>query len=205
MQSSCEEYIENLIDDIGYEGFNAGFAKGYLDEDAIANEAEDIYENDVRDNPEAYFDDSQRMLSDAQEERIRILEYTIQKVNKTIDQFESMMDGENDDAIQEKIEELQERLEEYDSEIEEIKDDPEGDFPDELIDDKVSDLVSDVKSDPEWFLSEFGLNWDDYVNKEEFIQGVIDADGYGHTINSYDGSADEIYVNDQLFYVMRID
>jgi len=50
-------------------------------------------ENDVRDNPEAYFDDSQRMLSDAQEERIRILEYTIQKVNKTIDQFESMMDG----------------------------------------------------------------------------------------------------------------
>jgi len=205
MQSSCEEYIENLIDDIGYEGFNAGFAKGYLDEDAIASEAEDIYENDVRDNPEAYFDDSQRMLSDAQEERIRILEYTIQKVNKTIDQFESMMDGENDDAIQEKIEELQERLEEYDSEIEEIKDDPEGDFPDELIDDKVNDLVSDVKSDPEWFLSEFGLNWDDYVNKEEFIQGVIDADGYGHTINSYDGSADEIYVNDQLFYVMRID
>lgn len=205
MQSSCEEYIENLIDDIGYEGFNAGFAKGYLDEDAIASEAEDIYENDVRDNPEAYFDDSQRMLSDAQEERIRILEYTIQKVNKTIDQFESMMDGENDDAIQEKIEELQERLEEYDSEIEEIKDDPEGDFPDELIDDKVNDLVSDVKSDPEWFLSEFGLNWDDYVNKEEFIQGVIDADGYGHTINSYDGSADEIYVNDQLFYIMRID
>lgn len=205
MQTSCEEYIENLIDDIGYEGFNAGFARGYLDDDAIASEAEDIYENDVRDNPEAYFDDSERMLSDAQEERIRILEYTIQKVNNTIEQFESMMDGENDDAIQEKIDDLQERLEEYESEIEEIKDDPEGDFPDELIDDKVNDLVSDVRSDPEWFLSEFGLNWDDYVNKDEFIQGVIDADGYGHTINSYDGSADEIYVNDKLFYVMRID
>lgn len=205
MQSSCEEYIENLIDDIGYEGFNAGFARGYLDDDAIASEAEDIYENDVRDNPEAYFDDSDRMLSDAQEERIRILEYTIQKVNNTIEQFESMMDGENDDAIQEKIEELQERLEEYESEIEEIKDDPEGDFPDEMIDDKVSELVSDVRSDPEWFLSEFGLNWDDYVNKDEFIQGVIDADGYGHTINSYDGTAEEIYVNEQLFYVMRID
>jgi len=109
MQSSCEEYIENLIDDIGYEGFNAGFARGYLDDDAIASEAEDIYENDVRDNPEAYFDDSERMLSDAQEERIRILEYTIQKVYNTIDQFKSMMDGENDDAIQEKIEELNER------------------------------------------------------------------------------------------------
>ena len=51
----------------------------------------------------------------------------------------------------------------------------------------------------------FGLSWSHYVDKDEFIQGVIDADGYGHTINSYDGSADEVYVNDELFYVMRID
>jgi hypothetical protein len=43
------------------------------------------------------------------------------------------------------------------------------------------------------------------VDKDAFIQGVIDADGYGHTINSYDGNADEIYINDTLFYVMRID
>jgi phage shock protein A len=205
MQSSCEEYIENLIDDIGYEGFSSNFAKGFLDDDAIVSEAEDIYDNDVRNNPESYFDDSDRMLSDAQEERVRILEYTIEKVNKTIEQFESMMDGDNDEAIESKIEELQERLIEYNEEIEEIKDDPEGEFPDELIDDKVSDLVDDVRRDPEWFLSEYGLNWDNYINKNEFIQGVIDADGYGHTINSYDGSADEVYVNDQLFYVMRID
>ncbi len=205
MQSSCEEYIENLIDDIGYEGFSPGFAKGFLDDDAIVSEAEDIYENDVRDNPEAYFDDNERMLSDSQEERIRILEFTIEKVNRTIEQFEAMMDGDNDEAIQTKIEELQERLIEYDEEIEEIKEDPEGEFPDELIDDKVDELVSDVKRDPEWFLSEMGLNWDDYINKDEFIQGVIDADGYGHTINSYDGTADEVYVNDTLFYVMRID
>lgn len=205
MQSSCEEYIENLIDDIGYEGFSSNFVKGFLDEDAIVSEAEDIYENDVRDNPEAYFDDSQRMLSDSQEERIKILESTVEKINRTIEQFESMMDGENDEAIESKIEELQERLIESEEEIEEIKDDPDGDFPDELIDEKVSDLTDDVRRDPEWFLSEFGLNWNEYINKNEFIQGVIDADGYGHTINSYDGSADEVYVNDQLFYVMRID
>jgi hypothetical protein len=205
MQSSCEEYIENLIDDIGYEGFSSNFAKGFLDDDAIVSEAEDIYENDVRDNPEAYFDDSERMLSDSQEERVRILENTIEKINRTIEQFESMMDGENDEAIENKIEELQERLIESEEEIEEIKDDPQGDFPDELVDEKVSDLVSDVKRDPEWFLSEFGLSWNEYINKDEFIQGVIDADGYGHTINSYDGTADEVYVNDQLFYVMRID
>ena len=43
------------------------------------------------------------------------------------------------------------------------------------------------------------------IDKDEFIQDVIDTDGYGHTINSYDGSADEVTIQDQLFYVMRID
>jgi uncharacterized protein YlxW (UPF0749 family) len=205
MQSSCEEYVENLIDDIGYEGFNSGFAKDYLDVDSIVSEAEDIYENDVRDNPENWFDESDRMLSDKQEEEIRILKDRIAKVEETIQNFEERMDGENDEWIERKIEELQERIEEYTSEIEDIEMDPDGEFPEDMIEDKVQELVDDVRRDPEWFLSEFGMDWNNYVNKDEFIQGVIDADGYGHTINSYDGSADEIYVNDTLFYVMRID
>jgi hypothetical protein len=94
---------------------------------------------------------------------------------------------------------------EYSDEIEEIEGSPEGDFPDDLIDDKVQELVSDVRSDPESFMNEHGLEWEHYIDKDEFIQDVVDTDGYGHTINSYDGSADEVRVNDQLFYVMRID
>ena len=205
MKESCEESIESLIDDVGYEGFNAGFARQYLDEDAIADYAEDVYDSDVRDNPESYFDDSDRMLSNEQEEKIEILNRRIEYNTETIKKLEEQMDGENDDLIQEKIDELNELSEEYSSDIEDIEGDPEGDFPEDMIDEKVQDLVSDVKSDPESFMSDFGLSWSDYVDKDEFIQGVIDEDGYGHTINSYDGSADEIYVNDTLFYVMRID
>ena len=205
MKESCEEAIESLIDDIGYEGFNAGFARDYLDEEAIADYAEDVYDSDVRDNPESYFDDSDRMLSNEQEEKIEILNRRIEYNTETIKKLIEQMDGENDDLIQEKVDELNELSEEYSSDIEDIEGDPEGDFPEDMIDEKVQDLVSDVKSDPESFMSEFGLSWSDYVDKDEFIQGVIDADGYGHTINSYDGNADEIYVNDTLFYVMRID
>lgn len=205
MKESCEESIESLIDDVGYEGFNASFARDYLDEDAIADYAEDVYDSDVRDNPESYFDDSDRMLSNEQEEKIEILNRRIEYNTETIKKLEEQMDGENDDLIQEKIDELNELSEEYSSDIEDIEGDPEGDFPEDMIDEKVQDLVSDVKSDPESFMSDFGLSWSDYVDKDEFIQGVIDEDGYGHTINSYDGSADEIYVNDTLFYVMRID
>jgi hypothetical protein len=54
-------------------------------------------------------------------------------------------------------------------------------------------------------MTEWGLDISDYINKDDFIYGVIDTDGYGHTMNGYDGSADEVYVEDNLYYVMRID
>jgi len=205
MKSSCEDYIENLIDDIGYEGFNAGFARQYLDTEAIISYAEDVYYQDVNDSPDSYFDDSERMLSNKQEETIEILRKRIEYNANTISRLEEQMDGENDDDIQEKIDELNELSEEYIAEIEEIEEDPDGDFPEDLIDDKIKDLVSDVRYDPESFMESFGLSWSEYVDKDEFIEGVINADGYGHTLNSYDGTADEVYVGEKLFYVMRID
>jgi hypothetical protein len=205
MQSSCYDYLESLIDDIGYEGFNSGFARQFLDTDAIISYAEDVYNQDVWDEPSAYFDDSERMLSNKQEEQIEILKRRVEYNENTISQLEERMDGENDDDIQEKIDELRELSEEHIAEMEEIEEDPEGDFPDDLIESKIDELVSDVRRDPEEFMESFGLSWSEYVDKDEFIEGVIDADGYGHTLNSYDGSADEVYVNDKLFYVMRID
>ena len=208
MQSSCEEYIDNLIDDIGYEGFNASFARQFIDDEQVANYARDVYEDDVRENPEVYFDESDRMLSDKQDEKIRILKRRIQEINAHIEKLENLYDGENgenDEGIDEKIEELKEMIIEYEDEMEEIESDPQGEYPDDMIDEKVEDLVSDVKRDPEWFMNDFGLDWEDYIDKEGFIKAVVDADGYGHTLNSYDGTADEIYVENTLFYVMRID
>jgi hypothetical protein len=206
MQSSCYEAVESLIDDVGYEGFNTSFARQHIDTDAVVEYAEETYDDDIRNNPESYFDESERMLSNKQKENIEILKSRIAKTESYISRLEDDLDGEdNDDAIQDKIDELTDLITEYQDEIEEIENDPEGDFPEDLIEDKVQSLVSDVRDDPEWFMNDFGLDWEHYIDKDEFIQAVIDTDGYGHTINTYDGSADEIYVNNQLFYVMRID
>jgi TolA-binding protein len=206
MQSSSYEAVEQLIDDVGYEGFNASFARAHIDTDAVVSYAEDTYEDDVRENPDAYFDDSERMLSDEQQEKIDILNGRIEKTEGYIVRLKEQLDGtDNDESIEEKIEEMEGLTIEYSDEIEEIEGSPEGDFPDDLIDDKVQELVSDVRSDPESFMNDHGLDLEHYIDKDEFIQDVIDTDGYGHTINSYDGSADEVRVNDQLFYVMRID
>lgn len=205
MQSSSYEAVENLIDDIGYEGFNASFARQHIDEDAVADYAEETYDDDVRNNPDVYFDDSQRLLSDEQDEKIGILKMRISQTQKLISNFEEQDDGEDDESIEEKIDELTDLIVEYEDEIDEIENSPEGEFPNDLIDDKVQELVGDVRRDPESFMNDFGLDWEHYIDKDEFIQDVIDTDGYGHTINSYDGSAEEVTIQDQLFYVMRID
>jgi hypothetical protein len=205
MQNSCYESVENLIDDIGYEGFNASFAKDYIDVESVVDYAEDIYNEDVENNSDVYFDDSERNLSREQEEKIDILKMRISQTQQLISKLEEQYGDEDDESIEEKIDELTDLIVEYEDEIGDIENDPEGDFPQDLIDEKVEELVSDVRQDPENFMNEFGLEWDRYIDKDAFIQGVIDTDGYGHTINRYDGSADEIYVQEQLFYVMRID
>jgi len=205
MQSSSYECVDNLIEDIGYEGFSKSFIQDYIDSDLVADEAEEIYDNDVRENPEAYFDESERELSDEQVEQINILKMKIEKNKKFVEKLENDDYDDDDDEIQEKIDEINEIIEEYESEIEDIESSPEGYFPEDIIADKVDSLVDAVRRDPEWFISDFGLDWKHYINKDELIKGVIDADGYGHTLNSYDGTADEVYINGELFYVMRID
>ena len=206
MQSSCYEYVQQLIDDIGYNGFSNGFARDYIDVDRVADYAEDVYDDDVRNNPDSYFSDEDRALSDEQDEEIDILNDRIKQTQTLIERLENEMDGgEDDEETQEKIDEMTERIDEMESEITDIEEDPSGDFPEDLITEKIDDLVSDVRTDPEEFMETFGLNWEDYIDKDDFIQGVIDTDGYGHTISSYDGNADEIYVQDKLFYIIRID
>jgi predicted nuclease with TOPRIM domain len=205
MKSSAYDYVENLIDDIGYRGFSENFAKDYIDEDDVIRYAEDMFEDDVRENPDIYLSDDDRMLSSDQEEQIERYELKISQIQSMIERLEDEMDGENDDDIEEKIDELNGEIDDLNTEIDDVKENPDGDFPDELIEDAVKDRVNEVRRDVLGFMEDFGLNWDDYVNKDDFIEGVIDADGYGHTLNSYDGNADEIKVMDEWYYVMRLD
>jgi hypothetical protein len=205
VQRSCYDRVDNLIDDIGYEGFSRGFAQSYIDSEKVADYAEDYLGEDVYNNPEIYLDESDRQLSDSQEREISVLEYRISKTRKEIENLEEIKDENTEEELDEKIDELTDLITEMEEEIESIKDDPDGDFPDDLIQEKIDDLVDDVRSDPEAFLNEHGFDWADFIDKDEFIQGVIDADGYGHTLNGYNGSVDEMQVQGTWYYVMRID
>lgn len=205
MEKSAYDNLDNLIDDIGFEGFSKSFSMGYLDTEAIVDYAEEMYEYDVRESPESYFNEEEKELSDRQEEDIRVARLFIERAENQISMMEDQMDGDNDDEIQEKIDELKESIETYEEEITEIEENPDGEYPEDLIDDKVKELIRDVRYDPEEFMEMHGLEWDRFIDRDDFIKGVIESDGYGSVLNSYDGSADETKVGDQWFYVMRID
>jgi len=205
IDSSAYESVEQLVDDIGYEGFSRNFVMNYLDTDAIEGTAEDIYNQDVYNCPECYLSEDQRMLSREQESEIDRLENRAEKLKATIEQLKKEKAQHDNELIDEKIEELTDLIDEIETEIEEIRNDPDGDWPDDLLEEAIKDRVSEAMDDPESFLNEMGFSFSDYIDKDEFIKAVIDEDGYAHTLARYDGSADEVSVNGVSFYVMRID
>jgi DNA repair exonuclease SbcCD ATPase subunit len=205
VKSSAEERVEQLIDEIGYEGFSDGFARSYIDTDKVVDYAEDVYNDDVYNNPEVYLDDEDRMLSSEQNEKISVLNYKISRLEENISDLEDKLGGDYEEEVKEKIEQLEKIIDEYNEEISDIEDDPDGDWPEEVIEEKIAQMLRRVQKDPENFLEEMGSRFEDFIDKDKFIEDVIDADGYGHTLNGYNGSIDEVYINNILFYVMRID
>ena len=204
-QESAYDSVEGLIDDIGYEGFSQSFLEDYIDTDELKNYVYDFYYDDINEQPESYLSDEDRELSDAQEEQISVKQRTIGKLQNQIDLLEKRMDGQYDDEISEKIDELREMISDLEIEIDEIKENPEGDFPEELIEREIDSRVDDALYDPADWIRNYGLDLKNFIDQREFINGVIDADGIGHTLNRYDGSDDEISVNGIYFHVMRID
>lgn len=204
---SAKESIGNLIDDVGFKGFSKSFVSSHLDEEKIVDYFREYFEEDVYNNPEAYFEDDQRELSTKQEEKVEILE---EKISRTEDIIETLQERfssneTKNSSIEDKIQEFLEYIEEMKDEIEEIKDNPEGDFPEELFEHAIDNRLYDVRSNPEHYLHDFGLELDEFIDRDDFIDAVLDADGYGHNLSTYDGTIDEIDVMGETFWVCRID
>ena len=205
MMSSSKQSLEEMIDEMGYEGFSRSLLEEFIDEEEVSYYAKDFYEDDVYSNPESYLDDDKRMLSNKQKEQVDIFEMRKDRLNRSIEQFLNGLGGENDEWYRRKIKELEGIVEEFDEEIEMIKGDPDGDYPEDLVSQVIDDNVREVKRNPMQFLDDFGLDFSNYINKKKFIEEIINTDGYGHTLNRYDGSADEVFVDGDLFFIMRID
>ena len=205
MMESSKKNLEDLIDDIGVEGFNKNFIRDYIDVESVVDDITDYLYNDLHDSPESYFEDDQRMLSPQQNENIEIMEQKISSIKNIIKKLSEQSQGNADPTITSKIKEFEGMITDIIEEIQFIKDDPQGDYPTELYDEKYLELKRNAENDYEFYMDMFGLETNSYIDNDKLILGIIDSDGYGPTLNSYDGGAEDEYVEGKLFYVMRID
>jgi hypothetical protein len=211
MLSSCKDSVQNNIDDIGLNNMGEGvknLLQYNIDEDRVRDEISEFYDYDVRENHDVYLDEEDRELSDKQQEEISLLKRKIAQTEELISNLDDLLNDEDsnvdEDEIKEKISELEDIISEANDEISDIEESPDGDFPEDLINDKVDELVEREMRDPLEYLTEHGYSLENYVNVDGVIDDIIEADGYGHTLNFYDGNADEVTIQNETYYVMRI-
>jgi len=208
MDEAAEEYVEDLIDDIGIDGFRKSFVEGYIDEDYLKDYVYNFYYDDVVQNPEVYFNDGDFELTEEQEARKEQLETYISDMEdmktELEDKQKELEDSDSDEyyELQEKIDEIEENIDTAQEELDSIE--PDNEPTDEMIEDKVNDYVRDRVSDPIDFINEFGLELEDFIDKKALIKGYIESDDYGQILNKYDGTYDTIEFNDEIYYIMRI-
>ena len=89
-------------------------------------------------------------------------------------------------------------------EILSIKEDPQGDYPDHLIEQSIQDRLEDMKSNPLDYVEDWGLNLKDYVEMESLAEYIVETDGYAE-LARYDNEENEEYILGKLYYIFRID
>lgn len=206
MDKAAYSYAESYIDDVGVEGFRESFLEDHINEEQVEEVAREFWENDVRDNPEAYFDDSDFQLSDEQEERIETLENYISELEELRDKVEEQKDeceseGGECDEFENKLEEIENNITEAQDEIDGIE--PDREPTEDMIEEIIDDRVSDAMSNPIRFLQDFGMDWKEYIDKDSLAEGLVASDGYG-IMSSYDGGYDTQEVNGEIYYIIRI-
>jgi hypothetical protein len=209
MEEASREAVESLIDDIGLEGFNPSFIENHIDEDGVESYIRDFFNHDVYDSPESYLDDDDKEISSSQKQEIAELRQEEIELDTERDELNS--DDFEEDYIEQRTSEIETRLLEIQDEIEEINNNPDGDYDEEAIEKAIDDKVSEYTGNIESFVSNFiGIDYvqwirdHDFIDKDAFIESIVDADGYGISLNSYDGDVNEEVVDGRTYYIIRV-
>ena len=201
------EYAKESIDEMGPTSFNEWFWEQHLDTEGILDFFRDFYEEDIRNNPEIYFNEDDFELTPEQEARKEQLEEYIEEMESMLSDLEeeqrNLEDSDSDEyyELDEKIQEVQSNIDTAQEELDTIE--PDTEPTEEMIDRQVENMLDDVEYDYKAKLDEFGMDISDWIDKDALAEAYVDTDGYG-IMNPYDGSYETIYVDGEEYVVMRI-
>ena len=193
---AAKEYMEGLWDDQGADGWSSSFIESHIDEQEVRDYFYDMFEDDVNNNYESYFDTDELPLSDHQESQVA-------KLKEEAEELDEITRNVDDVYNEDEVELAEDRWNEIDDEITDIESDPEGEPTEEQIEDMVNSRVDDVMYDMVASMTDYGLDISDYVDKDALFEAAIDSDGVGNSLSSYDGDDNEVMIGDTWYHVFR--
>ena len=193
---AAKEYMEGLWDDQGADGWSNSFIESHIDEQEVREYFYDMFEDDVNNNYESYFDTDELPLSDHQESQVA-------KLKEEAEELDEITRNVDDVYNEDEVELAEDRWNEIDDEITDIESDPEGEPTEEQIEDMVNSRVNDVMYDMMASMTDYGLDISDYVDKDALFEAAIDSDGVGNSLSSYDGEDNEVMIGDTWYHVFR--
>ncbi len=74
-----------------------------------------------------------------------------------------------------------------------------------MVSERISEYGYDAKDFYENYLGgddfESWVTSNGFIDEDEFAQAVVDGDGYGTTLNSYDGSEESVSFEGETYYI----
>lgn len=193
---AAKEYMEGLWDDQGADGWSNSFIESHIDEQEVRDYFYDMFEDDVNNNYESYFDTDDLPLSDEQESQVA-------KLKEEAEELDEITKNVDDIYNEDEVELAEDRWNEIDDEITDIESDPEGEPTEEQIEDMTNSRVDDAMYDMMGSMADYGLDISDYVDKDALFESAIDSDGVGNSLGSYDGDDNEVMIGDTWYHVFR--
>lgn len=202
---AAKTYVKDSFNELGMERFNRNFIVNMVDDEMLTRVAVDFFNEDVYNNPEAYLDDEDRELSSSQLSLIEKLEEKIETFKEKLDNLEDEYYGgnEQDRELKDTLDEINDEIQETEEEIDEIKNNPEGDYDEDKIEDIIKTRVDEAMYDKMAFIDEFGLDISNYIDENRLAEAVIDTDGVANSLSPYDGSESEVYIDGTYYFVYR--
>lgn len=188
--------IENMLDDMGHEAFSEWVYEDALDTQSWISWLQDFYDDYVRQDPESY--DIPLELSNQQMKQVQQLQANLDSLNKRL---------ETEELPDDQYEQIESQIEDLEEYIQNIKDDPQGGYDESAIENEINDRVSEWEDDIKGFISNYGYDKNfimDFIDTDSIVNTVVNSDGYGSLLNSYDGDYDTYNINGTEYYVMRV-
>ena len=188
--------VEQMLDDMGHEAFSEWVYDDALDTQSWISWLQDFYDDYVRQDPEGY--DIPLELSNQQMKQVQQLQANLDSLNKRL---------ETEELPDDQYEQIESQIEDLEEYIQNIKDDPQGDYDESAIENEINDRVNEWEDDIKGFIGNYGYDKNfimDFIDTNDITNTVVNSDGYGSLLNSYDGDYDTYNINGTEYYVMRV-